>query len=221
MTGCLLFDLDGTLVDTDHLHLAAFNRLFAEHGFELDRTAYTARVMGRPNSEIAADLLPHLEPAVGLALLDRKESAFRDMVGALSPTEGLIDLLDWAMAQGIPCGVVTNAPRANAELVLEALGIADRFEVVIIGSELAAAKPDPLPYLTGLQRLGGAAARSVAFEDSPTGMRAALGAGLTLVGVTTSLQADTMLDQGAHLAVPDFVDASVRALIRERLSAPL
>ena len=221
MTGCLLFDLDGTLVDTDHIHLAAFNRLFAEHGFEIDRPGYTARIMGRPNSEIAADLLPHLEPDVGLALLERKESAFRDMVGPMSPTDGLIDLLDWARAEGIPCGVVTNAPRENADLVLAALGITDRFQTLVIGSELAASKPHPLPYLTGLQRLGGVAARSVAFEDSPSGMRAALGAGLALVGLTTSLPSETMLDHGAHLAVPSFAAEGVRALIKERLSAPL
>lgn len=219
MTAALLFDLDGTLVDTDHLHLDAFNLLFAEHGFQVDRPTYTAKIMGKPNSGIAETFLPHLARDAALTLLARKEEAYRSMVGDLAPIAGLTELLDWADAEGIPCGVVTNAPRANAELVLDGLGLAHRFETLVIGDELAQAKPHPLPYLTGLERLGALPAQSVAFEDSPSGMQAALGAGLTLVGLATSLPPDTMQGHGAHLAVKDYHDPRVRALIAQRLAA--
>ncbi|MBV5323777.1 MAG: HAD hydrolase-like protein [Rhodospirillaceae bacterium] len=137
MKTALLFDLDGTLVDTDHLHLSAFNQLFAEHGFQVDRPTYTAKIMGRPNSGIAETFLPHMPRSEALALLARKEAAYRDMVDlpavALAPIEGLLDLLDWVDGHGIPCGVVTNAPRANAELVLRALGLMGRFQTLVIG----------------------------------------------------------------------------------------
>ena len=69
--------------------------------------------------------------------------------------------------------VVTNAPRANAEKVLAALGLAQRLPILVIGAELARSKPDPLPYLTALERTGAGAAHSVAFEDSLSGVRAA------------------------------------------------
>ncbi len=219
MTSCLLFDLDGTLVDTDHLHLAAFNQLFAEHGIHIDRGTYTSKVMGRPNSEIAAALLPHLSPVEGRALLERKEHVYRDMITELEPLPGLFDLLDWAAHESIPCGVVTNAPRENAELVLRAIGLADRFDTLVIGDELTASKPDPLPYRTGLARLGGISEKSVAFEDSPSGMRAALGAGLTLIGMMTALPEDLVLSQGATIAVKDYTDPRLRRLIADRLSA--
>ncbi|WP_374652587.1 HAD family hydrolase [Dongia sp.] len=218
MKSALLFDLDGTLVDTDHLHLAAFNQLFAEEGFEVDRPTYTAQIMGKPNSAIAAAMLPHLPAKTALALLTRKEAAYRGMVGQLAPIAGLVPLLEWAAARGIPCGVVTNAPRANAELVLAGLSLAGRFHTLVIGDELAAAKPDPLPYRTGLERLGAMAARSVAFEDSPSGMKAALGAGLTLVGLATSLPEAAMLDHGAHLAIRDFTDPRLPGIIEARLA---
>ena len=219
MKAALLFDLDGTLVDTDHLHLDAFNLLFAEHGFQVDRPTYNAKIMGKPNAGIAEALLPHLGREAGLAVLARKEEAYRGMVGELTPIAGLTELLDWAEGEGIPCGVVTNAPRANAELVLNGLHIAHRFETLVIGDELAQAKPHPLPYLTGLQRLGADAKYSVAFEDSPSGMQAALGAGLTLVGLATSLPPETMQGHGAHVAVRDYRDPRVRALIAQRLAA--
>ena len=222
MKTALLFDLDGTLVDTDHLHLDAFNQLFAEHGFQVDRPTYTAGIMGKPNSGIAEAFLPHLPQAEALALLARKEAAYRDRVGApgvaLSPIEGLHDLLDWADGRGIPCGVVTNAPRASAELVLAALGIMDRFQTLVIGDELAHAKPHPLPYLTGLERHGAEAARSVAFEDSPSGLRAAVEARIPAIGLMTALAASQILEIGATLAVADFNDGGVRDLILQRMA---
>lgn len=222
MKTALLFDLDGTLVDTDHLHFDAFNQLFAELGFQIDRPTYTARIMGQPNSGIAEAFLKDLPGDDALALLTRKESVYRDMVDApaitLEPIAGLLDLLDWADGQGIPCGVVTNAPRDNAELVLASLGIADRFQTLVIGDELAHAKPHPLPYLTGLERLGAAAAQSVAFEDSPSGLRAAIAAKIPAIGLMTSLAEPAILGLGATLAVPDFNDLRVRDLILQRMA---
>nr|WP_298683826.1 HAD-IA family hydrolase [uncultured Dongia sp.] len=222
MKTALLFDLDGTLVDTDHLHFDAFNQLFAELGFQIDRPTYTARIMGQPNSGIAEAFLPHLPHADARALLTRKESVYRDMVDTpaitLEPIAGLLDLLDWADGRGIPCGVVTNAPRDNAELVLASLGLTDRFQTLVIGDELAHAKPHPLPYLTGLERLGATAAQSVAFEDSPSGLRAAVAAKIPAIGVMTSLAEPAILALGATLGVPDFNDMRVRDLILQRMA---
>lgn len=219
MTTALLFDLDGTLVDTDHLHLDAFNLLFAEHGINVDRATYNAKIMGKPNSGIAETFLPHLPVADSAALLARKEAAYRGMVTTLEPIPGLFELLDWADARGVPCGVVTNAPRANAELVLGALGIEHRFRTVVIGEELARAKPDPLPYLTGIERLGASAARSVAFEDSPSGLKAAVDAKIPSVGMMTTLGAAAFAEMGATIAVPDYRDDRVRELIERQLAA--
>ena len=173
----LLFDLDGTLVDTDALHLTAFQAVLAKHGIALTKAQYVEKIMGSSNAMIGEAFLSHLTMAEREAAIDAKEQAFRDMLGQLQPVAGVAALLDYAEAQGIRCAVVTNAPRANATVVLKALGLAERLPVQIIGSELARSKPDPLPYLIGLEKTGAVAARSVAFEDSLSGLRAALGAG--------------------------------------------
>ena len=89
---------------------------------------------------------------------------------------------------------------------------------LVIGDELAHAKPHPLPYLTGLERLGAAAAQSVAFEDSPSGLRAAVDARIPAIGLTTALGAPAILEIGATLAVPDFRDARVRDLILKQMA---
>ncbi|MFO1150192.1 MAG: HAD family phosphatase [Alsobacter sp.] len=215
---CLLFDLDGTLVDTDRVHLAAFNRMLSPYGKRIDAHYYSREVMGFPNPMIMAKLLPDHPEDVRMAEAERKEELFRDMVDEVEPLAGLVDLLDWADAQGCPCGVVTNAPRANAELMLDAIGLAARFRTLVIGDEVARAKPDPLPYLTGLERLGGAAGRAVAFEDSRSGIAAASGAGLATVGIMTSLDEASLGAVGAVLSVRDFADPRVAELVRTRLS---
>jgi HAD superfamily hydrolase (TIGR01509 family) len=214
----LLFDLDGTLVDTDALHLSAFQSVFARHGIALSKAQYVGGIMGYSNPLIGEAFLPHLTTSEREATLAAKEAAYRHMVGARAPLAGVLALLDFAEGQGIPCAVVTNAPRANADLVLKNLGLAERLAIRVIGAELARAKPDPLPYLSGLELTGGDAAHSVAFEDSLSGLRAALGAGLAVVGLTTTLDMARLLDAGATIAVADFTDPRIVELIRQKMT---
>jgi HAD superfamily hydrolase (TIGR01509 family) len=218
MGAALLFDLDGTLVDSDAGHLEAFQSVFAPHGVALDRDSYVARIMGASNDAIARAFLSHLPPEIQVATIAAKEAAYRESLGALDPIAGAGALLDFADTRGLRLAVVTNAPRANADLVLKALGLDARLPIRVIGSELARSKPDPLPYLTGLERTGARAEHSVAFEDSPSGVRAAVAAGLAVVGLTTSLDADRLIALGASLAVADFTDPGIYELIESRMA---
>ncbi len=130
MKTALLFDLDGTLVDSDAEHLAAFQRVFAPHGVTLGRSEYAANIMGAPNEMIASRYLAHLSLPEQAAALDAKEATYRDALGELEPILGALALLDFADRRGLKRAVVTNAPRANAEKVLSASGdraaLADR-----------------------------------------------------------------------------------------------
>ncbi|HXT08284.1 MAG TPA: HAD-IA family hydrolase [Roseiarcus sp.] len=213
MRQALLFDLDGTLVDSDPDHLAAFQAVFAPYGIALDRALYATHIMGASNAMIGERFLAHLPVEERKAVFEAKEAAYRDGLGALAATPGAAELLAYAGARGLPCAVVTNAPRANAEKVLAAIGLAELFPILVIGGELARAKPDPLPYLTGLERTGAAAARSMAFEDSLSGVQAAVAAGLAVVGITTGLPAERLLEAGAVIAAQDFRDPRIYALI--------
>jgi HAD superfamily hydrolase (TIGR01509 family) len=211
----LLFDLDGTLVETDPTHLAAFNDILTANGVPpVDQHYYNTHIIGFQNAEIFARLFPAMGEADHKRLADEKEALFRSRAGGLHPAKGLLAFLDWADAHGVPAAVVTNAPRPNADLMLRALGLVGRFRHVVIGDEMAFPKPHPLPYLTGANLLGVDVAASVAFEDSRSGIRAAVAAGLTTVGMSTSLSPDALREAGAHLAVPDFTDPALLALVR-------
>jgi len=220
VTAALLFDLDGTLVDSDAAHLRAFQRVFAAHGVALDRQTYETHIHGSDNPAIGRAFLPHLSAAEQAATLEAKEARYRRDLGVVEPIAGVEALLDFAAARGLRCAVVTNAPRANVEAVLGALGLAARLPTRVLGPELARAKPDPLPYRTALARLGAVADRSIAFEDSLSGLSAAKGAGLMVVGLTTTLAADRLLAAGAEIAVADFADPRILPLIEARTAAP-
>ena len=193
--------------------------MFAPHGIALDRSAYAANIMGAPNEMIASRYLSHLSPLEQVAALDAKEAAYREALGELEPILGALALLDFADRRGLKRAVVTNAPRANAEKVLAALGIGGRLPIVVIGGELARSKPDPLPYLTALERTEAQAACSLAFEDSLSGVRAAAAAGLAVVGMATTLDPRTLIEAGATFAARDFTDPRIFELIETRLDS--
>ncbi|MNO38818.1 Phosphorylated carbohydrates phosphatase [compost metagenome] len=219
MLTALLFDLDGTLTDTDTLHLQAFRQLLREHdGRELTQAQFDAQVSGRANSELFAELFSEASAEQCLALAERKEALFRALAPTLEPMPGLLRLLDHAQARGMGMCVVTNAPRLNAEHMLTGMGLGSRFEHVLVAEELARAKPDPLPYLTGLQRLQATASAALAFEDSLPGVRAASSAGIFTVGIATTQTAERLHAAGAGLVIDDFNDPRLWALIAARRS---
>jgi beta-phosphoglucomutase len=139
------------------------------------------------------------------------------MASNLKPLEGLLDLLDWAEGRGVKIALVTNAPRLNADHMLDVLGLAERFPVQITIEQVERGKPDPLPYLTALERLGIKAEEAVAFEDSPSGMRAAKAAGLFSFGVLTGLSADEMREIGADGAIMTFRDRALWEVLEHRI----
>ena len=142
MLTALLFDLDGTLTDTDTLHLQAFRQLLREHdGRELSQAQFDAQVSGRANGELFAELFSGASVEQCQALADRKEALFRAMSPSLEPMPGLLRLLEHAQAHDIGMCVVTNAPRLNAEHMLNAMGLGQHFEHVLVAEELARPKP--------------------------------------------------------------------------------
>jgi phosphoglycolate phosphatase len=218
--GALLFDIDGTLCDTDPLHIRAFNQTMAPYGITVGLDEYLRRVMGRTNANIMRDFFPEKSVEEHRALADAKEAAFRDLARTeLHPMPGLMALMDWADAEGIPMAAVTNAPIENAELMLTGLGIKHRFRTIVIGDRLPRGKPDPMPYLVAGERLGLECRDCVAFEDSRSGMRSASSAGAFAIGILSSLTEEDLVKEGARFGVKDFTDGRLRALILEQVGA--
>jgi HAD superfamily hydrolase (TIGR01509 family) len=203
----LLFDIDGTLTDTDALHLEAFNQVLGPHGHAFDHARFTKELQGFSNTSISERFLAGQRPERQTIIMAEKEQAFRKLVaGRIQPLPGLIELLALADRANVPMVAVTNAPRPNAEMLLSGLGIADRFKFLVIGDELAHGKPHPMPYLEGLRGVGAAPETSVAFEDSRSGVRSASSAGIATIGIRTSLSHADMIAAGAAMTAKAFDD---------------
>jgi len=214
----LLFDIDGTLVDTDALHLKAFNMVFGPRGHVFDHARFTRELQGFTMASIRERFLSDEPPDRQIAIMEDKEATFRKLASAgIAPSPGLMSLLDVADRAGFPMAAVTNAPRLNAEMMLSALGIAHRFKAVVIGDELAHGKPHPLPYQEALRALDAAADASIAFEDSSAGVRSATAAGIATVGMLTSLGHAEMIATGAVMTAKNFEDPDLIAMVTAKI----
>jgi HAD superfamily hydrolase (TIGR01509 family) len=214
----LLFDIDGTLTDTDALHLEAFNQIFVPRGHVFDHARFTRELQGFSMASIKERFLADEEPDRQTAIMEDKEAIFRKLAAEkIRPLPGLISLLDRADRANIPMAAITNAPRLNAEMMLSGLGIAHRFKALVIGDELPHGKPHPMPYLEGLRATGGTPASSMAFEDSRSGVQSAAAAGIATVGMRTGLSHEDLVAAGAVVTAPDFADAE----LLDRLAAKM
>lgn len=206
----LLFDIDGTLADTDPLHLRAFNQVLGPRGHVFDHARFSRELQGFANVAIGERFLPDEAPERRALILDEKEEVFRTLVaGQIAPLPGLMALLDRADSASIPMVAVTNAPRLNAELLLSGLGITHRFKALVIGAELPHGKPHPLPYQEGLRFVGARPETSIAFEDSRTGVQSATAAGIPTVGIRTSLSHADLVASGAVTSASAFDDPAL------------
>ncbi len=214
MLKAVIFDLDGTLADSDRVHFKVFQDFFAKKGVSLDKATYRRKISGRQNSAILADFLPALSAAEGEAFSAKKEASFRELAkGNLVPLPGLMDLLAQLKSRGLAAAVVTNAPPENAAFMLSELGLSEAFSPVVIGDDLPRGKPDPLPYQTALDKLGIVAEDAIAFEDSRAGIRSATGAGLKTIGMTTTHDQADLLEAGATKAIANFTDPYIQTLL--------
>jgi|SRR6266481_4906108 HAD superfamily hydrolase (TIGR01509 family) len=210
----LLFDIDGTLADTDALHLEAFNQVLGPRGHVFDHARFTRELQGFSNASISERFLADEPPQRQATIIGEKEEAFRKLVaGQIQPVPGLMTLLARADRANIPMVAVTNAPRLNAEMLLSGLGIMDRFKALVIGDELAHGKPHPMPYLEGLRAVGAAPNLSLAFEDSRSGVQSASTAGIATIGIRTSLSHADMVAAGAFMTAGTFDDPELVRLV--------
>ncbi|MEU9152141.1 HAD-IA family hydrolase [Streptomyces sp. NPDC048417] len=174
----VLFDMDGTLVDTERLWWEAVERVAGRTLGEADEPD----VLGRP-VEYTAQWLAGSTGRSGADLAAELHREFADRVRTgIVPRPGALDLLDALAAAGVPTALVTASPRAVADLVLAALG-AGRFAASVTADDTGRTKPAPDPYLAACRALDVDPAACVAVEDTETGVASAEAAGCAVLAV--------------------------------------
>jgi HAD superfamily hydrolase (TIGR01509 family) len=205
---CLVLDFDGTILDTEEPLYRSWVELWDDHGEELARADWQRNIGGDDLFDPWAELELRLGRSLEPGLQDRRRLR-RDEIQADQPLrDGVVRWLAEAEALGVPVAVASSSSHEWVDGHLDRLGIRHRFTALVCRSENVPAKPEPTSYRLACERLGADPSRSVAVEDSPNGVAAAVSAGLYTVAVPHPLTRDLDLRR-ADMVVDSLLDVSV------------
>lgn len=205
----VIFDFDGVIVDTEPLHYAAFQRTLEPLGLHFTWEEYVETYIGFDDR----DAFKYAYSSTGrllksdqlLNLIENKATFFVEVIkSGVFAYPGVLDLIFNLRAHKIPLAICSGALRSDIDPILDMLGIPNCFDVIVTADDVAASKPDPECYQLAFQRLQSAAQNSfskdetLAIEDTPAGISAAIMAGLPVCAVTNSYPA-ARLDQATFI----------------------
>ncbi len=221
MLAGVIFDFDGIIVDTEPLHYRAFQEILIPMGLGYSWEDYLRCYIGYDdrdafrNTFLAAGRT--LDDGELEALIEAKGAAFQRIIATgVKPYPGVVELVR-AIAGNLPLGLCSGALPADIEPILEHLGIAGSFDVIITAADVRASKPDPESYALSVGRLisahpgkGIEAGNCLAIEDTPAGIASAKGAGLKVLAVTNSYPEEELT--GADRIVASLADVTIQTL---------
>jgi HAD superfamily hydrolase (TIGR01509 family) len=184
----VIFDMDGTLIDSESVYMAGMQDAARTLGIALPLELCEAMV-GVPRHECNLMLQEHYGPGFDLAVFrgHYSTSVQQRLAKRVPVKSGVVELLDFLAAQGLPIAIATSAARETAEHHLGRAGLLDRFKTMATRDDVEHPKPAPDLYLEAARRLGVAPQHCVAFEDSSIGILAAHAAGMRAVMVVDIL----------------------------------
>ena len=188
MSQAVLFDMDGVICHTNPFHAQAFDHFFQKRGMSPGLEEYADHMYGKSNSYIFSHFLGrNIEGAELLELEDEKEGLFREIYADhINPIGGYLKFLEDLKGYGFKTAVATSAPRANMDLIIDALDIRKHMGSAMGSEDVKHHKPDPEVYFTSSANVKVPKERCVVFEDSYSGVTAAINAGMKVVGVLSS-----------------------------------
>ncbi|MES2826528.1 MAG: HAD family phosphatase [Bacteroidota bacterium] len=184
----VIFDMDGVICHTNPYHSLAFREFFSTRNLAPTDQEFADHMFGKSNSYILSHFLQR--PITGdelLTLENEKEGLFRKIYEPhVDPIAGFLPFFLDLKNNGAHLGVATSAPMANLELILSKVAIREHLGSIMASENVKKHKPDPEVYLISAINLGVTPSQCVVFEDSFSGVSAALNAGMKVVGVLTS-----------------------------------
>jgi len=213
MLEAVIFDMDGTMVDSLPHHHKSWDVFFEMQGIKMEPAAFD-----RIHHGTLYDIMPrifgsHLTQQESYALGMIKEQAFRELYkNDIQPLTGLLTLLQQIKAAGLKIGLATAADNTNVDFTLDALGIRYFFDAIVSSDMVKEGKPSPAVYLQTAQLLSVMPAKCLVFEDTASGVEAAIAAGMKVVGITTGLSQAQMMQLGVVAAFANFDGLKVSEL---------
>jgi HAD superfamily hydrolase (TIGR01509 family) len=204
----VLFDIDGTLVDTNYLHVLAWRRVFLDHGESGITSSRIHRLVGMGTDELLETLCGRSRPE----LKPERARHFEALKGEIRAFPRAADLLRALHGRGVRVVLATSAEKSDLEALLAAIDAEDAIDAVTSAGEVEAAKPAPDLFSTALAEAGTAPEDTVAIGDTVWDVKAASRAGLRCVAVTTGGISRAELEAAGAVAVYDDVAALLDGL---------
>jgi HAD superfamily hydrolase (TIGR01509 family) len=206
-----LWDLDGTLIDSEEFHWISWRDTMANEGIPITREQFLASFGQRDDSIIPQWLGVASTPEHVEKIASAKEELYRDLIRrhGMKPLPGVRTWLHRLHEDGWLQAIASAAPRPNIDVVLEALSASHLFESIVSADDVHRGKPDPEVYLIAASRLGAPPARSIVVEDAAAGVEGARRAGMRSIGVSRNgkhLPADIVV-QSLELLDPNAFEA--------------
>ena len=208
----VIFDMDGVMVDNNPYHKKAWRTFVQNHGFDFSEEDLKQHIYGKTNRDILTFVFgPKITEEEIRQYANEKEKMYevlyRDFI---KPVNGLVGFLDLLHSKNIPIAVATSAPPQNVKFVLTAIDVKKYFNIIVDDTEVKKGKPDPEIYLTTAKKLNINPSNCIVFEDSLSGVKSALNAGMKVVAITTTHTKEEL--SNANLVVDDFTQVDLNIL---------
>lgn len=180
---CVLFDMDGVLLDSEKGAFEVFRKSLAEIGI-LETLENLLHYVGKPTQAIAEEILEKNHSKISVEdflKLHRARGSYYELSDDVKPMEGLLDLLEYLKIQKIPMGVVSSTSSRNVMIALNRMRILKYFDAVVCGDSLKRGKPSPDGYLKAAEYLQVKAEDCIVIEDSNAGVQAGKAAGMYVI----------------------------------------
>ena len=199
----VLWDLDGTLVDSEEFHWRSWRDTMRVEGVELTYEQFLASFGQRNDRILPAWLGADVDPGRVQRIGDDKEAGYRRLAEkhGLTPLPGAREWLSTLRASGWKQAIASSAPRMNVEMMLRVAGIEGCFDAIVSADDVTIGKPDPQVFLKAAEKVGVSPARCIVVEDAAAGIEGARRAGMRSIGVTKNarLDADVFVQSLADL----------------------
>ena len=206
-----LFDLDGTIVFTDHIYLVVWKEILSKYNIVLDLDLFNQYILGNSDEKVVKMLLPKCNLK---EISELKDKLFIENINHIKIIDGAVEFIKTVKSYGFACSIVTNCNKNVATKIIDLCQIAKYIDYITIGNECKKSKPYPDPYLETIAKYNVNKNRCIIFEDSKSGLLSArLSNVLCVVGITTNYSNTELIQNGADFTIENYNSVKIQDLL--------